>query len=184
MSAWDDNETLRPHRRTASPSRRRCLAMRLRAALFLLAFGLTSAFTCTKPDATCAALAELYAATNGSGWLDPGDAGWRQAAVGVATSYCSFNGVACSSAGEVVLLCVPRLRVALPNPSRVRRNLFLDGVLLDGTLPVSIGSLPFLTALCVSQHAYLASTLTAPQDSRVQPVARWHPFHHWQALAP
>ena len=45
-------------------------------------------FACTKQDATCEALGDLYYATNGAGWLIKD--GWETAAAGIATDYCSF----------------------------------------------------------------------------------------------
>jgi hypothetical protein len=47
-------------------------------------------FVCTKQDATCEALGDLYYATNGAGWGPFEAAGWRSAAAGVAADYCSF----------------------------------------------------------------------------------------------
>ncbi len=64
-----------------------------------------AAFTCAAGDdpVQCAALGDLYAATNGAAW---GDApGWSAAAAGVPTSYCQFSYVAC--AGQAVTsVCV------------------------------------------------------------------------------
>lgn len=62
-------------------------------------------FLCTSSDATCAALGDLYYATNGPGWTLTG---WNVASGGQAWNYCSFNGVTCVN-GNVTQLCVPLL---------------------------------------------------------------------------
>ena len=62
------------------------------------------AFTCLQQDATCSALGDLYAATNG-----PNSAmttGWSAAASGTATDYCMFQAVQCSN-NVVTEMCVP-----------------------------------------------------------------------------
>jgi hypothetical protein len=68
-------------------------------------------FVCTKQDATCEALGDLFYATNGSGWLNR--EGWEAAAAGVTTDYCSFYYAnhtyypACHPASkELIELCV------------------------------------------------------------------------------
>ena len=64
--------------------------------LCLLVSTTTAAFTCASSnDATlCAALGDLYASTNGAGWLQKGN--WAQAAAGTPTDYCSFFSVTCT----------------------------------------------------------------------------------------
>ena len=71
-----------------------------------------AAFTCTDTSpagtVTCAALGDLYAATNGAGWETK--TGWLAAAAGTATDFCTFFGVECStptleSSGAVTSLC-------------------------------------------------------------------------------
>jgi hypothetical protein len=63
-------------------------------------------FTCTDTSAagtvTCAALGDLYAATNGARWAT--QTGWLAAAAGTATDFCTFFGVTCTS-GAVTSLC-------------------------------------------------------------------------------
>ena len=77
-----------------------------------------TAFACTRSGATCNALGDLYASASGAGWELPNVAGvgvppqaWAAAASGVATDYCTFEGVVCDSANNVVSLCV---RAAAP----------------------------------------------------------------------
>ena len=57
----------------------------------------------------CAALGELYYATNGGGWVH--NSGWSAAATGYATDFCSFYGATCTD-GVLQNLCV-RERAAL-----------------------------------------------------------------------
>ena len=64
-------------------------------------------FVCTRQDATCEALGDLYYATNGSGWRD--NSGWEAAAAGIATDYCGFwhdSGFACDGGLALTFLCV------------------------------------------------------------------------------
>jgi len=67
-----------------------------------------NAFMCTRTGATCDALSDLYAATNGAGWAN--NSGWASAAAGITTDYCVFFGVGCDSEGNVTFMCVPCLR--------------------------------------------------------------------------
>jgi len=64
-------------------------------------------FTCAAGnDATqCAALRDLYFATNGPSWTTK--TGWTAAVAGGATDYCTFYRVMCTG-NNVVYLCVPR----------------------------------------------------------------------------
>ena len=94
-------------------------------------------FACTKQDATCEALGDLYYATNGAGWLNKG--GWESAAAGVATDYCSFypadpDTLTCDEASALV-------------------SLYVVSNDLSGTIPASLGSLTQLEALCVRVRA-------------------------------
>lgn len=63
-------------------------------------------FVCTKQDATCEALGDLYYATNGKEWNDRQE--WEAAASGISTDYCSFSfsGPACDGGGALTSLCV------------------------------------------------------------------------------
>lgn len=82
-------------------------------------------FACALQDATCAALGDLFASTNGPTWASTGTstAAWVTAAdgavccyvpttceltyaSGAAGDYCALFGVTCDSNGEVVKLCV------------------------------------------------------------------------------
>ena len=63
----------------------------------------TGPFVCTRQDATCAALGDLYYATNGARWRSNG--GWDDAASGVATEYCTFEWASCDG-GVLTNLCV------------------------------------------------------------------------------
>ena len=51
---------------------------------------------------------ELFAAAGGAGWRQTD--GWRAAAAGAATDYCSFYGARCSAEGCLTFLCVPPKR--------------------------------------------------------------------------
>ena len=90
----------------------------------------------------CAALAEFYMATNGSGWLS--NEGWRDAAAGAATDYCAFWGVSCQ--GGIVA------------------DLELYGNQLIGTISASLGSLTGLTQLLLQQNQ-LTGTVPATLSS-------------------
>jgi hypothetical protein len=91
----------------------------LRCALAALALAACAggaraqAFTCGAEDAaaTCAALGALYVATSGAGWSN--NDGWRDAATGTATQFCSFYGVRCDG-GVVTSLCVHGQTLADP----------------------------------------------------------------------
>jgi hypothetical protein len=69
---------------------------------------------CTTPGrdgAACFALGQLYSSAVGDAWTERG--GWADAAAGVATDYCSFEGVTCDGAGVVTGLCAPLRRGAV-----------------------------------------------------------------------
>ena len=83
------------------------MGFRALLCLLLLENALAQTFTCaTGNDATqCAALRDLYYATNGpSSWSSK--SGWSSAAAGTATNYCTFELVGCTS-NNVTGLCVP-----------------------------------------------------------------------------
>ena len=61
--------------------------------------------------ATCVALGELYGATHGASWTFAD--GWRAAAAGQATDYCSFYQAGCDHNGVLTELCVPLYRALL-----------------------------------------------------------------------
>ena len=77
-----------------------------------------SAFTCCTGQASCGganndpvqcdALGDLYFGTNGTGWTI--NAGWRSAAAGTPTDYCSFAQTACDGVGNVLELYEPAAR--------------------------------------------------------------------------
>jgi hypothetical protein len=68
-----------------------------------------SSFACTRQDAVCTALGELYAATAGANWRN--NTGWATSASGSAADYCAFYGVSCNAVGRLTRLCVlPRAR--------------------------------------------------------------------------
>ena len=63
------------------------------------------AFNCTKQDASCAALGDLYYGTRFSSWLIRD--GWDKAAAGIPIDYCSFfvtEGTLCNAAGAITQL--------------------------------------------------------------------------------
>jgi len=87
------------------------------AAASLLLRPAGAAFTCTRSGFACAALGDLYAATNGPGWrylpsasgVSVPPSAWAAAAAGNATDYCTFEGAACDTTSTLVSLCVPAL---------------------------------------------------------------------------
>jgi hypothetical protein len=135
------------------------------------------AFTCTRQDAVCTALGELYAAAGGASWYN--NSGWGAAAAsGSAANYCAFYGVECNAAGRLTRLCVRHSapvrhapcfppffwhalhRIHKRTPTRqcfvrscavaTRRSLL--GNHLVGTLP-SLNALTYLQRLCVARRA-------------------------------
>ena len=108
-------------------------------------------FACTQQDATCAALGDLYASTNGVGWFNAH--GWVQAAAGVPTDYCRFDGVGSS-------FTAPATPCAFLN---------LPGNNLNGTLPESLGNTSF-QALDFSYNPFLRGQLP---DSLAMMNLRW-----------
>ena len=63
----------------------------------------SAAFTCSNTDTTtCAALGDLYTATNGSSWTNKN--GWISAAGGTATDYCTFQSLGCNGLKVVTSL--------------------------------------------------------------------------------
>jgi len=108
------------------------MACALSLLIFLALGGVTEAlFACTKQDATCAALGDLYEATSGPGWLDRG--GWEDAAAGIPTDYCTLGTgkAACDGSGHF-------------------RYLGIQQNNLTGTLPASLSSLTQLEIMCAS----------------------------------
>ena len=90
------------------------MAVGIRALLCLLLLESALAqqtFTCaTGNDATqCAALRDLYYATNGQSWTSK--SGWSSAAAGTGTDYCTFHSVTCTG-NDVTQLCVEALAAA------------------------------------------------------------------------
>jgi hypothetical protein len=112
-------------------------------------------FTCAADDAAtdCAALSALYEATNGGSWAF--NDGWRDAAAGVATSFCTFWGVTCSG-NFVRQLCVhrrllvcacARISTEIDAPSPFDRSLVDNR--LTGSIPSAFGSLAAPFSMCV-----------------------------------
>lgn len=99
----------------------RLTAVLLAAAALLR--GAHASFACARQDAVCEALGALYASTNGPGWASA--AGWRAAAAGTLTSYCTLANVGCLPSGEVEWL-------------------YLESNGLSGTLPASLGNVTSL----------------------------------------
>ena len=132
----------------------------------------TGPFVCTRQDATCAALGDLYYAANGARWRS--NDGWNDAASGVATDYCTFEWVSCDG-GVLTNLCVrqPKPR-ALRAPSKAERLRSavrrLGDNLLTGSLPDSLGQLgEGMLFLCVSVRlgfSFRAEVHSALQDSQ------------------
>lgn len=98
-----------PRRRAALLARAAALCAVLRVAGG--AAPLLACETSGRDAASCAALGDLYAATGGASWA--ARAGWRDAAAGRASDYCSFTGITCDSDGAVTQLCAT-LRARLP----------------------------------------------------------------------
>jgi hypothetical protein len=71
--------------------------------------GAVDGFACTHANdaAQCAALGEAYTLMGGDTWTN--NDGWRSAAAGVPTDYCTFHGVSCEVAPDPVLFtaCAP-----------------------------------------------------------------------------
>ena len=100
------------------------------AALLLLCVPsfATAAFTCctgsgcsggvSNNPVVCAALGDLYTATNGQNWTNsPSGGGWNAAAAGMPTDYCTFAAwsALCNGSGVVTSLCV----ISIPFSSRL-----------------------------------------------------------------
>ena len=98
-------------------------------------------FTCGGGNnaTVCSALGDLYYATNGASWL--GNDGWRMAAAGTPTDYCTFSQVSCIS-GVLNQLCVRRDECrhcsVLRRPAGCALS-SLNGNQLNGTIPSSMG---------------------------------------------
>ena len=90
----------------------------------------------------CAALGDLYYATNGAGWNNNG--GWNSAAAGVPTDYCTFfvNGgnKICNTDGDVA-------------------QLWLFNNHLIGTLPSSLGNISTLGCLAIDTNNHVGGTI-------------------------
>ena len=95
-------------------------------------------FVCApdNPINICISLTDLYYSLNGPGWRESHSHGWREAAVGVATNYCTFGGLLCDSEGTL-------------------NSMILSGQGLNGTLPTSLGYLSSLTRLEFSDEPHL-----------------------------
>jgi hypothetical protein len=118
-------------------------------------------FACTKQDAACEALGDLYYATNGDGWLRK--TGWESAAAGVATDYCSFYSLlpSCNRTGGLFRLHISgnQLRGSIPaslGSLTQLTYLHLYGNEISGSIPASLGSLTRLKSLCVREIELLA----------------------------
>jgi hypothetical protein len=79
-------------------------------------------FTClpSRNAASCAALSDLYSATDGAAWSNA-TAGWGSAAAAAlvsgapaAADYCAFEGVTCDAGGDITALCVLLRRPPAP----------------------------------------------------------------------
>ena len=83
------------------------MGFRALLCLMLIESTLAQTFTCAAGnDATqCAALRDLYYATNGPSWRYTSV--WYSAASGIPTDYCTFSGLTCAG-NNVTRLCVPR----------------------------------------------------------------------------
>jgi hypothetical protein len=151
-----------------TPGARRATPLALLLALLAVAAPRRggAALTCAAADdaTTCAALDDVFTATGGERWAS--SAGWRDAAAGTATDYCTFFGVTCSGRSLVTALCVPlrahrTTRIIMhvvwqrahlvAAASRTRRA--LDGNGLSGTIPDTLSRLKDLETLCVAPAA-------------------------------
>ena len=110
-------------------------------------------FVCTKQDAACEALGDLYYATGGPSWKQ--STGWSAAAAGVASDYCFFYttfGTVCSGSDTFTSLWLENNRLEGTLPSSLGdlkglQLLELGENALSGTVPESLGSLYSLTEL-------------------------------------
>ena len=123
-------------------------------ATFTCCSGQASCGSANNNPVTCSALGDLYASTNGAGWLVRGN--WSSAAAGTATDYCTLSNATCS-AGVLISLCVPALLARLFFASdrteiALRRASNLGANQLVGTLPSSLGSLTGLILLYVTRR--------------------------------
>lgn len=124
-------------------------------------------FTCTKQDATCEALGDLYYATNGAGWLK--NDGWAAAASGIPTSYCSFYvqpwycppwslaALTCNIDGVLTYLNLFNSNLVGTLPSSLDALTSLEIMdfttnQLTGTIPPNIGTLTHLVAFAVGTN--------------------------------
>jgi len=105
-------------------------------------------------NVTCAALGDIYTATNGVGWSD--QTGWSAAAAGSPTDFCtSFHYAACTG-GFITTLYVHSglgMRMCLTSFAS------LLGWNLSGTLPSSLSSLTTLTDLLIVGNPYLTGSI-------------------------
>ena len=137
---------------------RTCASVKAAAVLFslLVARCASGLFTCTVQDDICAALGDLYAATNGPGWVN--NTGWADAASGVPADYCTFYGITPS----VDYNDLPSDYGSAPSGCSPGS---IDGLLLAknnlvGTLPDSLGSLTTISVLLLNYNQ-LSGTLPA-----------------------
>jgi hypothetical protein len=115
-------------------------------------------FVCTKQDAMCEVLGDLYYAVGGEGWLVA--TGWRDAAAGIASDVCSFAGVTCTPDRlmlETLDLASNNLRGSLPDSLGTLVDLVtlrLSQNDLSGTLPAALGSLTNLAELRLTENSF------------------------------
>ena len=110
-------------------------------------------FTCTKQDATCEALGDLYYATNGSGWNNNG--GWSSASVGIPTDYCKF--------WQYTTTGIP-----MCNGAGVLTSLWFFANNLRGTIPATLASLTELTFVDFAANQLSGPLTTLTSLSRLQ----------------
>lgn len=119
----------------------------------------TLAFSCAQTNSRtqCAALGDLYAATQGERWRTA--VGWRQAAQGAPRDFCTFSGVECEGGSVVrVKLALNKLSGSLPASLEALTALELFSVGFNeiaGSVPASLGSLLSLTMLNLRNNRFI-----------------------------
>jgi len=132
--------------------------------------GWSGPFTCCSGQASCggavndpvvcAALGDLYYATNGAGWNNNG--GWSSAAAGVPTDYCGFWVVEAGGCSVLHSLTLQINHLSGTIPSSLSLITSLTQInfginLLSGTIPVSLSSISRLQYLIFADNQLIGT---------------------------